>query len=220
MGYSEKELNANEKIILDLQPHWWFFYKQTLAIVGSLVLLIMVSVLDIHVVLTLIALALFAFSLGWLAVRYLIWAKTNFVVTTDRLINRFGVLNRQGIEIPLERVNTVLFSQSLFERMIGSGDLTIESAGEQGTQSFSDIRKPLNVQNEIHRQMENNENRKFDRINAQNSTSVASQKTVVQPAAPQLSIPDQIAKLDQLRQGGALSKEEFQTKKQELLDRM
>jgi hypothetical protein len=80
----------------------------------------------------------------------------------------------------------------------------IESAGELGRQNFSNVRKPSAVQNEIHKQMEANENRKFDRVNAN----------------PPESIPDQIAKLDQLRQQGVLTQAEFDTKKQQLLDKM
>ena len=88
------------------------------------------------------------------------------MITTDRLIYRHGVLSKHGIEIPLDRVNTVFFSQSILERMVGSGDLVIESAGEIGRQDFSNVRKPSAVQNEIYKQMEANENRKFDRVNA------------------------------------------------------
>jgi uncharacterized membrane protein YdbT with pleckstrin-like domain len=132
-----------------------------------------------------------------------VWASTNFVITTDRLINRQGVFNRQGIEIPLERVNTVFFRQTLFERIIGSGDLVIESAGEQGAQIVNDIRRPLNVQNEIYKQMEDNENRKFDRV-----------------GRAQLSIPEQIEKLADLHRQGVLTDTEFQEKKQDLLDRL
>ena len=91
--------------------------------------------------------------------------------------------------------------------MLGAGDLVIESAGERGRQDFSNVRKPSAVQNEIYKQMEANENRKFDRVNAA-------------PTVEAESIPDQIAKLDQLRQQGALTQAEFDAKKQELLDRM
>jgi uncharacterized membrane protein YdbT with pleckstrin-like domain len=141
----------------------------------------------------------------WCGLTYAKWVTTNFVITTDRLIYRHGVLSKHGIEIPLERVNTVFFSQSILERIVGSGDLVIESAGELGRQDFSNVRKPSAVQNEIHKQMEANENRKFDRVNAA-------------PAAE--SIPDQISKLDQLRQQGVLTQAEFDAKKQQLLDRM
>ena len=159
-------------------------------------------------VVTIVALGLIVVILFWFVARYVVWSTTSFVVTTDRLINRSGVFSRQGTEIPLERVNTVFFAQTFFERIIGSGDLEIESASEQGSQKFSNIRKPLNVQNEIYRQMEDNENRKFDRVGRN-----------LAPAGD-VSIPDQIEKLDQLRQTGIISNDEFQQKKSELLDRM
>jgi uncharacterized membrane protein YdbT with pleckstrin-like domain len=132
-------------------------------------------------------------------------------VTTDRLIYRHGVLAKHGIEIPLERVNTVFFRQSIFERMVGSGDLVIESAGEMGRQAFSNVRNPSAVQNVVYRQMEENENRKFDRVGA----SVRRADDGGEP-----SIPAQIRELDELRKQGVLSEEEFAAKKKQLLDRM
>jgi uncharacterized membrane protein YdbT with pleckstrin-like domain len=143
------------------------------------------------------------------AVTYTKWVTTNFVITTDRLIYRHGVLSKHGIEIPLERVNTVFFSQTILERVLRSGDLVIESAGEMGRQSFSNVRRPSAVQNEIYKQMEANENRKFDRIGAGGAA---------RPAGD--SIPDQIAQLDKLRQQGTLTQAEFDAKKQQLLDKM
>ena len=67
----------------------------------------------------------------------------------------------------------MFFHQGLFERLVGAGDLTIESAGERGTETFSDIRKPSIVQKEIYVQMEANENRKFDRAGARPGRSAA-----------------------------------------------
>ena len=141
-------------------------------------------------------------ALAWWGIRWAAWRTTNFVVTTDRLIYRHGVLAKRGIEIPLERVNNVIFSQSIFERLLGAGDLVIESAGESGRQSFSDVRKPSAVQNEIYKQIEDNENRKFDRIgNAGGGVSVA----------------DELSKLDDLRARGVISAEEFEAQKARLL---
>ena len=152
-------------------------------------------------------------SLVWFGFRYVVWTTTNFVVTTDRLISRTGVFSREGIEIPLERINTVFFRQTLFERMIGSGDLELESASEEGGSTFNDIRRPIDVQNEIYHQMEANENRKFDRV-GKNIVSQSPQSPTGQPE----SIPDQIAKLDDLRQRGALTDAEFQTKRKTFCD--
>ena len=150
----------------------------------------------------------------WFGLRYARWITTNFVVTTDRLIYRHGVLAKHGIEIPLDRVNTVFFRQSVFERMVGSGDLVIESAGEMGRQAFSNVRHPSAVQNEIYRQIEANENRKYDRV----GHSVAASNVAGDERDG--SIPAQIRELDELRRQGLLTDAEFAAKKQQLLDRM
>ena len=210
MGFKDDQLFSNEEIVLDLRPHWWFFANQAATLLAAVVLGVAALFIG-NGIINILAAVLLVVVLLWFLARYLVWTTTAFVVTTDRLISRNGVFSRSGTEIPLERVNTVFFSQSFFERLIGSGDLEIESAGEQGSQSFSDIRRPLNVQNEIYRQMENNENRKFDRVGRNLGAG---------GPGGDVSIPDQIEKLDQLRQKGILSDEEFEDKKQELLDRM
>jgi uncharacterized membrane protein YdbT with pleckstrin-like domain len=125
-------------------------------------------------------------------------------VTTDRLIFRSGVLSKSGREIPLDRVNDISFHQSLFERMIGAGDLMIESAGERGQEAFTDIPKPARVQNVIYAEI--------DRSKARDADMAAGR-------AP-LSIPEQIEKLDELRQRGVLTQAEFDLKKTQLLDRL
>ncbi len=209
MPFPEEQLYSEEEVVLDLRPHWWFFASHAAALFGALVLGVFAAVLVQQTVITIAALALIIGVLVWFIARYVVWTTTSFVVTTDRLISRLGVFSRQGIEIPLERVNTVFYSQTFFERIIGSGDLEIESASEQGSQKFSDIRKPLNVQNEIYRQMENNENRKFDRVGRNLSGTAGG-----------LSIPEQIEKLAQLHERGIISADEFAEKKAELLDRM
>ena len=54
------------------------------------------------------------------------------MLTNERLIRRSGGLDRHGLEIPLEQVNSVTFTQPILERILRSGDLLIESAGAQG----------------------------------------------------------------------------------------
>lgn len=207
MAFSRKLLNEGEDIALDLHPHWEFFVKPGVALLASIALGIWALSADPPGIVFALAGILVLASLVWFGITYAQWATTNFVVTTDRLIYRHGVLAKRGIEIPLERVNTVFFSQSILERILGSGDLVIESAGEQGRQEFSNVRKPSAVQNEIYRQMEANENRKFDRIGGG-------------PRPAEASIPEQIQQLEALRQQGVLTDAEFQAKKQQLLDRM
>ena len=216
MPFPRKLLNDDEQIVLDLHPHWWFFAPPLLALIAALILGILALANDVHTALQVPAGLVVLVLLIWFGWRYLRWITTNFVVTTDRLIYRHGVLSKHGIEIPLDRVNTVFFRQSIFERVVGAGDLVIESASETGRQRFSNVRKPSAVQNEIYRQIEANENRKYDRV----GVSAAAGTAGAQRADDTESIPAQIRQLDELRKQGLLTEEEFARKKQQLLDRM
>ena len=209
MAFPDEYLHGNETLLLDLRPHWFRMLPSTAALVAAIAVgLLVITQVDNQAV-SILAGVLVLVALGWFGSSYASWASTHFVLTSDRLIHREGILRRAGIEIPLERINTVFSSQSLFERAIGAGDLVIESASTEGRQEFQDMRKPGMIQNEIYVAMEANENRKYDRISAGS------------PAAPApASVPEQIEQLDSLRQRGVISEEEFSRKKSELLDRM
>lgn len=223
MAYPRDLLNHGETLVLDLRPHWLFLVPSggalLAAVVGTLLVLVgwgpdgtVGSIMQVVCAVAVVGTAI------WFGITYLRWTTTNFVLTSDRLISRVGIVAKEGLEIPLERINTVFSSQSVFERMVGAGDLAVESAGERGTQHFTDIRKPAIVQKEIYVQIEANENRKFDRMRGPAEGGAGADPTQVQASAP--SITDQIEKLAELHQRGVLSDAEYQRKKAELLDRM
>jgi len=216
MALHPKYLTDNEEVVLDLHPHWWFLVPRGAALLASMAIAVVVLVeLDgnetSHDIARYASWLLLAVALIWFIARAMKWRTTDFVVTTDRCIYRSGIFAKAGIEIPLDRISTVFFNQSVFERMLGQGDIGIESAGENSRQEFSDISNPALVQKTIYQQVEAYEERRQDRL----GTVV---RGAQQPA--ELSIPDQITQLDQLRQQGLVSEEEFQAKKSELLDRM
>ena len=136
--------------------------------------------------------------------RYCKWLTTNFVITSDRVIFRHGLFAKSGIEIPLERVNSVHFSQGILERMLGAGDLLIESGAEAGQQRFTDVKNPDKIQNLIHSQMELNEARMRD--SAQGAAAAGGDHA------------SQLERLEAMRDRGTLTEEEFQAHKQKLLD--
>ena len=200
---------------MDLSPHWWYFAKPLALLLASIVLGIVSLFAGVANIFNLVVAVGILAALGWFGITYLSWSTTNFVVTTDRLISRRGVLSKDSIEIPLEKINTVFSRRSLFERIIGSGDLEIESAGEQGSQTFTDIRDPMEVQNEIYHQKEGNENKLYDRVGESIRSGLEAHSS-----SGGLSIPEQIEKLDDLRRRGALTDAEFDEKKAELLKRL
>jgi uncharacterized membrane protein YdbT with pleckstrin-like domain len=202
--FPRKLLNESEDVILDLRPHWWFMAGPSAALVGAVALTVALAVTAGGDWVLWVGLVLIVAAGAWFTVRYLKWTTTNFVVTTDRLIFRSGVIAKQGKEIPLERLNDIGFHQSIFERILGCGDLLIESAGERGQETFEDIPKPARVQNEIYRQVELAQGRTADRMAGRR----------------ELSVPEQLEKLDELRQRGVISQAEFDAKKAQLLERM
>lgn len=210
MPFPRRFLHDTEDIILDLRPHLWFLAGPLLALAvavvggGLLAQNVNPGNGNVNGWFNWLWLLLVLASLAWLGLEYLQWTTTNFVVTTDRLIYRSGVVAKHGKEIPLDRINDITFHQTVFERLIGAGDLMIESGGEQGQQRFSDIRRPFTVQNEIYRAMESGQARDADRMAGRR----------------ELSLPEQLEKLDELRQRGVLSQAEFDAKKAQLLERM
>jgi uncharacterized membrane protein YdbT with pleckstrin-like domain len=212
MGFPPELLSDDEEVVVDMHPHWWTMVPTSallvVVIIGGLLILIAAGSGTAWMVGRAVVGVGLLVTLAGFGIRYAKWSTTEFVVTTERVISRSGVLAKTGIEIPLDRINTVFFNQSAFERVARSGDLGIESAGEGGRQTFTNIRKPNLVQAEIYAQKERYEDRRLERMGR------ASQGHL------KVSIPEQIAQLDELRQRGVVSDAEFETKKAELLGRM
>jgi uncharacterized membrane protein YdbT with pleckstrin-like domain len=75
----------------------------------------------------------------WLTVVPLLrWRTTHFVLTTRRVLVREGILTRSGIDIPINRINSVQFRHNVIERILGCGTLIIESASDEPLE-FDDI---------------------------------------------------------------------------------
>ena len=221
MAFPKKHLYNDEVIVLDRYPHWWYLAPRAFALVATCVLGIVAWVYDfepgsdVEKPVQYLAAALVAVAFVSFVIRLIGWRSTNFVVTSERCIYRSGVLKKSGIEIPLDRISTVFFSQNLFERLLRAGDLGIESAGEGSRQNFSDISHPMTVQNIIYQQMEGNENRKYDRIGTEAREAASSigqsQNTQI------LTVAEQLEKLADLHQRGVITPEQFEAQKRNLL---
>jgi uncharacterized membrane protein YdbT with pleckstrin-like domain len=212
MAFPRSHLNQNEEIVLDLHPHWWFLVPRASVLLATLVLGGWALSLDASGAsksLKVVAALLVAGGLVWFVSRLATWMTTDFVVTTERCIYRRGLLRKGGVEIPLDRINTVFFNQGMFERIIRAGDIGIESAGQNSRQEFSDIYNPVQVQTTIYRQMEEYENRRQDRLGS--VVGGASQ------AAAPLSVAEQLEKLEQMKGRGTLTQAEFEAQKAKLL---
>lgn len=202
MPFPRRLLNDYESITLDLHPHWWFLAPAGAATtVSGVMTLTVLAQFDgwLETVAIYLMIGALVVSASWMVVKMVQWRTTYFVVTSHRVIYRQGVLARNGVEIPLERMSNVNFKQTIFERLIGAGDLIIESSGRDGQQKFSDIQNPEEVQNIVHAALQSRE-------------SQSGGNDV------QGDVATQLEKLEGLRQRGALSAEEFAQQKRRLLE--
>ena len=169
MGFPENVLTSGEKVEKSLHPHWR-------TVVGPMV-----------IGLILIAACAYAAYLSpddtkgnviqWIAVGvgvligiplvivpFLRWRTTHYVITTHRVMVRKGIVNKNGKDITLSKITDVSFSQTLLDRMLGSGTLSIESAGDSPNEAFEAIPRSDRVQQLLNHLIDQDANRRAQRI--------------------------------------------------------
>lgn len=217
--YPRKLINEGENVVLDLKPHWIFFWKHI--VVGTVFLVLFIIYVGpadgSSIVGWPLGIGLLIF-VGFVVEKYLVWTYTHFVLTDRRVISRSGIVSKRGTEIPLERINNIDFHQNIFLRLIGAGDLDIESAGKDGQSHFDNVRHPDMVQQEIYRQMEANARRQASWSGQAAAAAGLGAPTAI-PVHDQ-DIAEQIEKLAGLRDQGHITPEEYEAKKAQLLERM
>ena len=198
MAYPRKLLSPGEEVVKEFRPHWQVLifpiFVTLVAIAAAVVVAIqltgggrlaaMAGVVIVWLVLT--------------AKRLIDWLFTQYVITNERVIFRAGVIARRGNEIPLEVVNDVAFTQSVFERIVGSGDLLIESAGEFGQSRYTNIPDPEAMQSLIYQ--------------------VRERRKVALEGGGGRSIGQELETLARLRDQGVISPAEFDAQKKKLLE--
>jgi uncharacterized membrane protein YdbT with pleckstrin-like domain len=227
MAFPRRLLADHEDLLLDLRPHWVGLAWPAAQTVLALIVYFAAQIYTpegwpgwvLYGELGLLMLFLLAYPL-----RHVIaWVTSHFVLTTDRLIRREGWFAKKSMEMPLERINDVKFSQSIFERMIGAGDLVIESAGEHGQEVFPNIRHPEDVQKRIYQASEHNQNRMMspgggvaghstERLEEFRTTETVNRDAV---RAPQTV--EALERLADLRERGVINEAEFQEEKARIL---
>jgi uncharacterized membrane protein YdbT with pleckstrin-like domain len=200
MAFPRRLLVEGEELVLDLRPHPVALALPALAtivIVGIGIWLVTISDgVWVWVALAATVLALLAYPVR----RLTDWLTSHFVVTSDRIIHRQGLIAKSSMEIPLEAINDVRFEQGVFDRLVGAGTLVVQSASEAGREEFAHIRKPEDVQKTIYHQGELNQTR----MRGGSGASGPSPTT-------------ELERLADLRAKGVLTEAEFQAQKAKIL---
>lgn len=155
MAFPQRLLADDEQLVLVLRRHWktlaWPFVVLVLVIAAIVVPLVLTDGgwpqwlgITVAVVAALVILA-------WVVWPVIVWRTTVYALTSRRLIMREGVFARSGHDMPLSRLNDVSFQHSFVERLLGAGTLVVESAGERGQLTLTDIPKVELVQRTLYR---------------------------------------------------------------------
>jgi len=162
VAYPDDLLSEQEHVVVHSHPHFKMLIFPTLALLvtlgaGTWLAILAKDASSPWNSVGLIAIGVVALVLVvWLFLAPLVrWRTTHFIVTTDRLIAREGVLKRTGIDIPMGRINSVQFEHGLLDRVFGCGTLIIESASDEPLR-FEDIPHVEKVHTVIYREVNDN----------------------------------------------------------------
>ncbi|MFD1542226.1 PH domain-containing protein [Nonomuraea guangzhouensis] len=160
MTLPDHHLTQGERRIRSFHPHW----KRLVVPFIALVLIVAASGVALFLIPGTFEYANYArLAVGvvavllltiWSFVPYLQWKNTGYVLTTHRFTISTGVLNKSTDEIPMAKVNTVSSDQTFFERILGCGTLTVESAGDRGQIALRDIPHIQDVRTDLFRLLE------------------------------------------------------------------
>lgn len=206
--YLEEMLGENEHILLRARKHWSVLFGN----IALEIVLIFALIVAIFLLLPLVAFPVV--PLGFFLVLvpligmvrdFLVWSNRQYIVTNRRVIQSAGVFSKDVVDSSLEKVNDVKLSQSFWGRLFDFGDIEILTASEVGANVFRSIGEPIKFKTAM---LNAKERLGFD------------DEIAVQGGRAASDIPSMIARLDDLRQKGIVSEEEFQRKKTELLAKM
>jgi hypothetical protein len=259
MPLPRKLLGEDEDIVVEMRPHWVFFAGPlliaALVVIGISVALVALGKHATAIV-TYPLLAIAAIPVLWFLGRMFRWRNYIIALTTTRIIVRRGVLERNTLQLRLQRVTEVNTSQRLWERALGVGRLILDVQGDDDSLVIEDVAKPLVFQRVVNGQIDDlvdrhrtdlynahprpaattSEDRRDDRAQPDDTPphGLSNQGSGVPAAAPEApgatgggsggaphdQIRDRLIELDDLRQRGIISEQEFAAKKAELLDRI
>jgi hypothetical protein len=243
--YADRLLADGERVVLRTRQHWLAPIVQgrvQLAIFfASIVLLILLGNLqpgDFRNVLGYVALGLLLLSLAWLVQVVWAWYSEDYLVTNRRVLKVEGILRKRSADSSLEKINDAVLEQGIVGRMLGYGDLDILTAAETSVDQY----RMLAGAQQFKRTMLDEKHaleEEFTRVPAPPlraaplspvSGSAPAPAPVPPapaaapvPATPGLSaqeITDALGNLADLRDRGAISPEEYEAKKQDLLGRL
>lgn len=214
MGYVEKNLGPGESVVYRARYHW-IAYKTALLLLFLAFLLGMSSLYAFKVapeegtpsrIAGLMGLVFLGFAFLAFVIRWVRASADEYVVTSRRVIRKYGLVSREVEQALLEKVQDVTLRQGVLARMLGYGTVIVETASESGQLRFPDIADPEAFRTALWGQP------------SPPVAPVAPTAPVAPPAVARPAARDRLADLEDLKSRGLLSQEEYASKRQEILN--
>lgn len=156
-------------------------------------------------------LILLLIPIGWFGWEFLQWWAEEYLITSHRVVQTEGLINKHTKDSALEKINDITLNQSFFGRILGYGDLAIITGSDMGTNVLKRLAKPVEFKKTLLEQKTKLSD--GEDLGARKSTAVAVDNDEEDPLK-------KIAQLDELRKSGAISEVEYQQAKAKLLAKL
>jgi uncharacterized membrane protein YdbT with pleckstrin-like domain len=200
----EAQLQPGEEILYRAYLTPWTLVP-TAAVAGVALVLAAVAWFGFqHAAVALLLLAVAVIAAAVYAWKDFVRRANDFVLTNHRIIQEIGVVSRRSIDSRLDKINNVEHRQTLWGRLLGYGDVEIDTASQSGVSVFRSISHPLELRNAILAAAE----------------QYRSSGRLPPAAAAGPSGAERMRQLKALFDDGLLSKEEYEVKRHELMSQL
>jgi hypothetical protein len=208
MGYLERLLASNEKIIRLAHDHWIVLLATILVDAVLIVIILGLSATSVVIATpwSWLGLLLLALPLGHIGFRLVEWWNNRYIVTNRRIIQLSGTFNTRVSDTSLEKINDIVMEQSPLGRILNFGRLEIISGSNSGTDIFPRLADPIGFKKDV-----------LDQKDALAGRGGWGQD---QRQLRDKETRNLIAGLEGLRRAGILTAAEFEEKKQRVLDKV
>ena len=147
---------------------------------------------------------------------YLNWKNNLWCITNLRVVDESGFFSRYSKESPLDKINNVEYDQTIWGRIFGYGNVDIQTAAELGETTYHLIHHPKLLKDTITHAQEEYKKTQITKQATQLAEAIAKSTAAIKPS--QQMIADELQKLFNLYQQGAITQEEYQVQKSKLMN--
>lgn len=233
--YADGLLADGERVVLRTRQHWLAPALEARWAIGLLIagLTFLWAALSwtgaASDVARIIAGILLLVAVAWFAFVYADWASQDYLVTTRRVLKVEGILTKKSADSSLEKINDAVLEQTVLGRMLGYGDLEILTASEVSVDRYRRLKDAPGFK----RTMLDAKHRLESEVAQLPGPPVRTRPAETGSAATPMpnagggqrsmsaaEITAALRDLADLRDRGAISAEDYEAKKRDLLERL